>query len=376
MKLRRKTTAFALTAMITGLHGQTAPKPQMAEEVFKNVQVMKGIPVDEFLGTMGAFSAALGWSCEDCHKADDSNWANFAIDNPAKIRTRQMIQMMAGINKTYFQGRQGVTCFSCHRGANHPKVTANLATLYYNKDAMVENPDDVVQPAQGQPSAEQILDKFIAAIGGAQRWAGINSYFAKATNSGYGPESGARLTEIYAKVPGQRTVVIHTDNGDATTAVDGRSGWYSAPLRPIPVLTYAAAELGGVKLDAEMAFPGRIKQMFTNLKVGFPAPIGDKDYQVVQGTTPTGTLATMYFDPDTGLLTRMVRYTSSMVGRFPAMSDYSDYHEVNGVKIPYHWTSSWLDGRETYILTDVQMNVAIDAAKFAKPAPSTPPKSK
>ena len=365
---------MAFGASVLVAYGQ-APKPQMAEDVFKNVQVMKGIPADEFLGTMGAFSAALGWSCEDCHKADDTNWANFAIDNPAKVRTRQMIQMMAAINKTYFQGRQGVTCFSCHRGAYHPKVTPNLATLYYNSNATVENPDDIVQPAPGQPSADQILDKFVAAIGGAEKWAGINSYSAKGTNSGYGPESGKRQVEIYAKAPGQRTIVIHTDNGNATTTVDGTNAWYAAPLRPVPVLAYEANELAGMKFDAAMAFPGRLKQMLTNWKVGFPAPFGDKDYAVVQGTSPSGTLVTLYFDQDTGLLYRTVRYTNSIVGRFPTMTDYSDYRDVGGVKIPYRWLYSWLDGRETYELTDVQINAPIDAAKFAKPAPSMPAKA-
>ena len=358
----------ALLTIVMCANGQT-PKPQMAEDVFKNVQVMKGIPVDEFLGTMGAFSAALGWSCEDCHKADDTNWANFGVDNPAKVRTRQMIQMMAGINKTYFGGRQGVTCFSCHRGANHPKPTPNLATLYYNRDAVVENPDDIVQPAPAQPPAEQVLDKFIAAIGGTQNWATVNSYVAKGSNSGYGPEGGKRATEIYAKAPGQRTIIVHTDNGDATTTVDGASGWYAAPLRPVPVLAYMGNELAGMKLDAGMAFPGRIKQMLGNWRTGLPFTMGDKDYVVVQGTSPAGTLATFYFDPDTGLLMRMVRYTNSIVGRFPTMTDYSDYREVNGVKLPFKWVYSWLDGRETFELTDVQLNAAVDGSKFAKPAP-------
>src|SRR5229473_4928222 len=95
--------------------GQAAPepKPPMAEEVFKNVQVLKGIPVDEFMGTMGIFSAALGMSCENCHAANDSKWENYAGDNTARKRTaRAMIGMMAAINKNYFGGRQMVTCFA------------------------------------------------------------------------------------------------------------------------------------------------------------------------------------------------------------------------------------------------------------------------
>src|SRR2546427_9323550 len=86
--------------------GQAAPeqKPLLSDEVFKNVQVLKGIPVNEFMGAMGIFSNALGMSCEDCHAADDRKWENFAVDNPRKRMARRMIQMMAQINKEQFGG--------------------------------------------------------------------------------------------------------------------------------------------------------------------------------------------------------------------------------------------------------------------------------
>src|SRR5581483_10031791 len=90
-------------------------KPQMAEDVFKNVQVLKGIPVDEFMGTMGIFSAALGMSCEDCHASNDAKWENYALDtSPRKTMARKMVQMVAALNKTSFNGRQMVTCWTCH----------------------------------------------------------------------------------------------------------------------------------------------------------------------------------------------------------------------------------------------------------------------
>jgi len=80
----------------------------MAETVFKNVQVLKGIPVNEFMGTMGIFSAALGMSCEDCHAAGDADWSVYATDSPRKQMARVMITMMATINKQHFRGRQSL----------------------------------------------------------------------------------------------------------------------------------------------------------------------------------------------------------------------------------------------------------------------------
>src|SRR6476661_8778858 len=151
---------------------------QTADTVFKNVQVLKGIPVDEFMNTMGVFSAALGMSCEDCHASNDAKWENYALDtSPKKRMARRMVQMVTTINKDNFGGRQMVTCWSCHRGTDHPKVTPDIATLYNRPD----EPDDVVAAAPNAPPAEQILNKYIQAIGGAERIARLTSYVAKGT---------------------------------------------------------------------------------------------------------------------------------------------------------------------------------------------------
>ena len=86
-----------------------------------------------------------------------------------------------------------------------------------------------------------------------------------------------------------------------------------------------------------------------------------------------GAVATLYFDVETGLLTRVVRYANSAMGRVPTQIDFEDYREVNGVKIPFKWSFAWLSGRDVIELSDVQANVPIDAAKFSKPAPAVRP---
>lgn len=353
-------------------NGQAEAKVPLAEEVFKNVQVLKGIPVDEFMSTMGIFSAALGMSCENCHAANDSDWANYAGDNTPKKRTaRGMVMMMAAINKNYFAGRQVVTCYSCHRGGDHPKTTPNLDTIYGHPPE--EEEDDIVMQDPKAPTAEQILDKYIQARGGAQRLAGLTSYIAKGTSAGYGPESEQRPLEIYAKAPGQRATIIHTRSGDNTITFDGRVAWHAEPLRPVTVLPLTGGELDGAKLDAEMAFPGQIKQVLSKWRVGRPSIVNDRKVQVVQGATASGAMATLYFDDETGLLVRVLRYSNSPVGRVPTQIDYSDYRDVAGIKMPFRWTFGWLDGRENVELASIQPNVPIDPAKFAKPAPPVVP---
>src|SRR5215510_271826 len=102
---------------------QTAQKPLMAEEVFKNVQILKGIPVNQFMDTMGFFSASLGLNCVYCHVSESlENWDRFADDVPRKRMARSMILMVNDINQTRFRGRRALTCYSCHRGAETPRV--------------------------------------------------------------------------------------------------------------------------------------------------------------------------------------------------------------------------------------------------------------
>ena len=364
-------TAIAVVWLVAAVlvAGQAGPQPRppMAEDVFKNIRVLKGIPVDEFMGTMGVFSAALGISCADCHADSDTSWENYALDTiPKKVTARRMVQMMGAINQSSFGGRQVVTCYTCHRGSDRPKVTPSLAVLY--GDPPPEEPDDIVKQAPGAPSADQVLDKYIQALGGAQRLSAITSFVAKGMSVGYGPEGTMRPVEIFAKAPGQRTTIIHTLDGDSTTVHDGRTAWLAAPHRPVPVLGLSGGDLDGIRLDAELSFPARIKQTLSDWRVGVPTEIENRPVDVVQGTGAGGVLATFYFDRSSGLLVRLVRYADSRVGRLPTQIDYSDYRDVAGIKMPFKWRMAWLDGLENFELTDVQPNAPVDAAKFTRPA--------
>ncbi|HEV3329348.1 MAG TPA: c-type cytochrome [Bryobacteraceae bacterium] len=357
-----------LTVSFAGGQTRPEPKPLMSEEAFKNVKVLKGIPVSQFMATMGFFSASLGENCTHCHVEESGgNWAKYADDNANKETARRMIGMMAAINKSYFGGRRVLTCYSCHRGLDRPKVIPNLVELY--GPPLPQEADEITEQAPKQPSADQVLDKFIQALGGAQKLAGLTSFVAKGTSQAYG-ETDKYPAELFAKAPGQRTLIVHTPNGDSTTTYDGRNGWTAAPPtdRPVPLLALSGDDLDGAKLDAELCFPTRLKQVLTEWRVGPPDKIDNRAVVVVQGRSATRSPVRLFFDKESGLLVRLVRYTDSPVGLNPTQIDYADYREVAGVKMPFRWTVTWLDGRSSIELTEVQPNVPLDAAKFARPA--------
>ena len=199
---------ISIVWLFSGLaSGQTAApsKPQLAEEAFKNVQVLRGIPVDDFMGTMGVMSAALGFDCSECHTGAGTDRVDWAFDTQRKVIARRMVKMVAAINHDNFTGRQMVTCWSCHRGRDKPAVTPSMEIVYGTPSLDM---DDIFQQAPGQATADQILDKYIQAVGGAQRLAGLTSIVAKGTSVGFGGFGGGGQVQIFAKAPDQRTTLI------------------------------------------------------------------------------------------------------------------------------------------------------------------------
>lgn len=350
-----------------------APRPQLSEEAFKNVTVLRGIPVKEFMATMGFFAASLSLNCTDCHgSASASDWANYAIDTPLKNRARQMIVMVNAMNKTNFGGRPSVTCYTCHRGARKPTVIPSLAAQY--GEPPDEDPD-AAEPFEGArvtATADQIIDKYVQAVGGAQALGRLTSFTAKGTYEGFDSDFTKLPVDLYAKAPNLRALVIHTPTGDAATVYDGRDAWQAYPkdLLPVPFIPLVAADLTGARLDAQLAFPAPLKQLLTDWRADFTAvSIDDKPVFVVQGTTEQVPVK-LYFDKTSGLLVRQTRFAPTAVGTVATHVTYSDYRAVPGTdaKIPFTWQTTWVDGQYTVNLTSVQPNAAIDAARFAKPA--------
>ncbi len=349
---------------------QTASKPQMAEAAFKNIRALKGIPVDEFMGTMGLFSAALSVCCGDCHVGAGTDQPKWEDDTPPrKVIARRMVTMVNTINKENFAGRQVVTCWTCHRGTQSPAVTPTIDAIY---STPVFVPPDILPatPASaGTLPVDKVWEKYVQALGGAQNLAKLTSYFGKGTATLF-DEVRSDPLEIYAKAPNQLSILVHRRGGEMARTYDGREAWVVLPLTVVQAYPLTASALEGAKLVAEMAFPGQINQLLHNWKASYPATIEDREVSVLQGSGSDGMLATFYFDKQTGLLTRMVHYANSAVGRVPTQIDYSDYRPVAGVMLPFKFIYGWLSNREEYTLSEVQPNVPIDAAKFTRPLPA------
>jgi len=339
--------------------------PQMSETFFKNVQVLKGIPVDEFMDVMGMFSSSLGFDCASCHSEElYTDRAAFAITTPLITRARQMIAMMNTINRNFFKGEPRVTCFTCHRTTYNPENVPSLAAQYA---VLTDDPNAMTIFPDKEKTVDQVFNKYMQALGGADRVARLTSYTAKGMYEGFNTGGGEVPIEIFAKAPDQRAQFVHAPDGDSVKTFDGRNAWAAEGWRPLPLLPMTGGNLSGMKLDAVVAFPAGIRKAFAKWAIG-TATIDDKPVSVLQGTNPGETPVNLYFD-EAGLLVRSVRWNKTSVGTVPTQIDYSEYKDVAGVKVPFHLLMTWTDGQNTFSLTEVRPNVAIEAARFAKPAP-------
>ncbi|HET7891104.1 MAG TPA: c-type cytochrome [Candidatus Sulfotelmatobacter sp.] len=349
----------------TPLAATPSPGARKAEEQFKNIQVLKGVPAEEIFPTMQFITASLGVECEFCHVKN----AFEKDDKKNKQTARKMMEMMFAINKDNFENHRSVTCYSCHRGTTTPQAIPAVMT----EEAKPDNPKQATgasTPAKSEnsgPSADQLLDRYVQAVGGAAAVDKVNSRIMTGTID-FG---GTSLPiDIYAKEPEQRISFTHMPEGDNVTAFNGKEGWLGTPGHPLREMH--GSDLDGASIDADLHLPTHLKTMFTELRTEGSEKIGDHNAYVVVGRREPKPPIRLYFDEQSGLLLRLLRFGETALGWMPTQIDYTDYRDTNGVRIPYRWTLARPSGRFTIQVNNVKQNVPVDDAKFIKPAVEPP----
>jgi hypothetical protein len=352
------------------------------------------------LTTMRFIRASLGVACTWCHvepgegeaKGDATAaktqtaarvhpgwWADEPareIDTPRKQMARKMILMTAALNKENFGGSNEITCFTCHRGNLHPAANYEASLVGGTPLGMAGGGGDAVSGV----SAEALVDKFVAAIGGSAM-PNISSRVFKGhvQYNGLIADRGATArtpppyeVEISEKVPGMRAVVTHEGNGVIRSYREDK-GWQQGRISKDPrhqPRDMRDSELGNTKLEDPYFFAGQLKQLVTGLRVARVEKIDGKETYVVAGRTQALPEVNLYFDRESGMLVRIISFTQGLIGRLPVQLDYSDFREVDGVKVPFHWVNKDIaEGLSfTYQADQVQQNVPVEEARFVRPS--------
>jgi hypothetical protein len=339
----------------SSVHGQE----KAAQPRFKNLQVLKDVPPDQLIPAMQFITASLGVECEFCHVRD----AFDKDDKQTKQTARRMIQMMFALDADQFHGERAVTCYTCHRGSTKPvSIPMVDSTAPYVSEAR-----SAVTPAsQGRtnlPSANDVIEKYIRAVGGAAAIQNVSSRVESGTVS-FGVGSSFPI-DILSKSPSRQAMIVHLPAGDSSTVFDGQNGWLKPPASPVRDMPQADIE--GAKLDADLQFPNNVQKTFQELKVIRTEKLSDHDAILLFATNPSGPPLELYFDRESGLLVRQLRFGSSPLGLNPTQIDYDDYKEFDGIKVPLHLVVTRPNRTLNVHLLQVKQNVPVDDVKFARP---------
>src|SRR6266404_3095342 len=356
---------FAATVLVS--RAQNPPQasappaiPKTASQQFKNIQVLKDVPADQLIPAMQFITASLGVECEYCHveHAMDKD------DKKTKVTARKMMEMMITINAENFDGHRVVTCYTCHQGAAKP-VGIPIISEHEKMPEMMAGDG---KAAAANPAADSLLDKYLAAVGGAEALKKITTRMAKGTVTAFGDQH--MPVEIFSKAPDKRVSVMKMKDGESVTAYNGKVGWLAIPGR---VHMLNAQESFGAKMDADFAFAADVKSLYPKWETLLGEKIDGKETWLVVGKKEGEPPLKLYFDQQSNLLLRLIRYIDSPLGYNPTQIDYADYRAMDGVKTPYRWTVARPGNRFTIQVDELRQNVPVDDAKFIQPPPPPSP---
>jgi hypothetical protein len=415
----------ALGVSAPGLHAQApaaappAPAPlaadmkgKTAEQFYKKIDVLKGIPAEEIHPAMEYITTALGVGCGYCHVIGHFD----QDDKREKHVARSMMAMTLAMNNTVFDGKREVTCYTCHRGVAkaastlllpgdkapaEPTAMETFPALAVKSISALETtmspskapatvisgpapaPKPAAAPAAPLPSVADVFSKYEQALGGEAAMSKITALSFKGTADMLvppppgppggppppPPTMGTVPAEHYVK--GTKGVISVTFPGRpaVATGFDGTIAWHNTPIRE------DTGDERRMLVELGERFPGlEFRNGHSNVQVDAMEKIGDRDTIRVVGTRKEGypVIDRINFDAQTGLLVRSYTTMQSVIGSFPEDTFYEDYRDVSGVKVPFTMRVVSAEGNRTYKWATVEPNAPVEDAKFTKPAPPAP----
>jgi hypothetical protein len=355
---------------------QVPAQEKTVEKVHENIKVLTGMPQSQFYPSMAFMSSSLGVRCDFCH-VNTNGQLDFAADDKEEKQTaRAMIKMVVDLNKNTFFGNPQVSCYTCHAGRTSPQgfptlpmplqsmppITAGGTGSPLGPDAAAQASPRVAPPT---PSVDDILNKYVMAIGGKTAIERIKSCVIKGTRAtSSGPPTAY---ETYQTLPDKGYESIASQGGTIERAVSGARGWERSGEG---VQELAGQQVADLKLSFQLFLNVRLKDQYSSMRITGKDKIGDRDVYVVSATRADSKGERLYFDAENGMLLRRITYARTMIGLIPQQTDFEDYREVEGVKFPFKVRVSSIDAGNPVItrtLEEIKINAPVDNSKFDKP---------
>lgn len=338
------------------------------DQVFTNIKVLNGMPQSQLYPAMRFMAASLGFQCGSCHVVKNGRGDFPADDKPEKQTARQMIRMVIEINKTLGEGRPPVSCYTCHRGQRSPTGVPALPLQL--------SPTASPGAASALPSVDEVLNQYLAAIGGKTATDRIKTLVVKGTTSIFSGDIVAYESQQSVPDKGRESFALQSLTGrncagdsrcEYERVVNGQEGWLKSGG--------GVQELMGQQLaDQKLSFPLfgilRLKDQYSSFRVSGRDKIDDREVYVVSAVRSDNKSERLYFDVERGLLRRRISYIRAFVGTIPQQTDFDDYREVEGLRLPFTVEVAFADPGSLPItrkFTEIRLNVPVEDSKFEKP---------
>jgi len=340
------TVCLVLTAQ------QPAPQPRTAEQAFKNIKVIKSMPAGQLQGAMNFIAASLGVDCSYCHTPP----AMEKDDKPTKETARRMLAMVNEINKN-FDDKTVVNCATCHRGKTKPVFSPPLPSI--------SAPFITRSATASEPAVEEILDRYIKALGGMQALEKVTTRMRKGSVMVAGVEGPF---EFYEVAPNKALLVgsLPPPVGSVQQGFDGSSGWIK---NQNGIFDMEGEGLNAVRREWVFYADVKLKEQFKTMSVAGRERLDGREFYVILGTRPDDKIERLYFDVQTGLLTRRSTETPTYFGALPTTTDYDDYRQVGKVRLPFLVRKVRAGTTLVQTISEYRLNIKVDDAKFKKPVP-------
>jgi hypothetical protein len=236
------------------------------------------------------------------------------------------------------------------------------------QDATKKEEKPAASAAAALPTVEDILDKYVKALGGKEACLKLTSRTVKGTFLIEAMNASGSL-EAFTKAPNKNATIITIEGfGTINSVYDGSKGWANDPFTGFRELT--GAELATTKRDADFYAMLNFNKNYPKLVVKGIEKVGSSDAYVVEATPAEGPPEKFYFDVKNGLLTRHDSERESPQGTMAIQRYFEDYKPVDGVNFAHTWKQVTPVFEVTTKFTEVKNNTEIDETKFNKPSPT------
>jgi len=361
-----------------------APQEKTVEQVGKNIKVLNGMPESQLIPVMNFFAASMGRRCNYCHVNNQGQWDYASDDKPEKAAAREMVKLVMDINKTTERLKlDPVSCYTCHRGRTSPQSIPVLPLPLPSPPPNAgaggpttggptpagptpgASPQASPSATPALPAADDIFNKYAAALGGQPAIDKLKSRTAKGTvTQANGNSFQFELTQA---APDKFYLLVTTPQGTIERGFNGQVGWEKT-ARGVRAIT--GAELTNFKTANGLFTLLKLKEQYSKPPRVRKDKLNDHDVYIVDGTTIENRRMRLYFDAASGLLLRRITTMQTMVGIIPDQIDLEDYHEADGLKFPFTARAAALEvgnPTSTRTFTEIKLNVPVDESKFNMP---------